>query len=483
MGWMLTILTVWTLWWSPARAAPPEEGYRSLVALGDLAVPALREAGCRAEASPHRAQAVLALQEIGSEEAQAALRHVARCAADLDPDVHRWAVQAAAALTDEPAVVAVLLAEHEAYPDLVREVQDRARELWRAERFEARDWLLAPSGDSAWAEELARRFPDMVPVRALARAVARHRDPGRRVLAANILLTLPPGHGLGDALVDAHRFDPAAASMPWTGRPQVGRFTLTESRSRMLASELVAWLITSRSALDPELAAVAWGFVPAGTKALGAPASRADWLHAWATFASGPEMEERLPLPVLPAGLGSAWAAETAFQASIEARDAYGIARAAANPSRILRQRAHAQLDGYRRGARRRGLRDAYTVLWQRLDEHSGPRAYAEVATIVAEGRGSVKWRDVAPLGHALIEQYIRADRWGRWSALMAYEDGLLELQDAYDVGGTIPGCCGDGWLYWLGRKDGRAAVRRRLRRLGMHRLPHYATLVQNQRR
>lgn len=460
---------------------PAGDAFAAVVQMGDRAVPALRDAACGAPAGEDRGRSVLVLQEIGTALAQAALVDVSRCAADTDPPVHQWAVVAAARLTTDPAVLAVLWHENGDDPALASELEARAVDLWKGGDLRTSHWLVAPGGDSGWATALAARRPHIVPVRALARAMARHPDPRARAYAADVLLALPPGYRLGDALVAAYQFDSAAAAMPWTGRPEVGRFTLSATRSRRLASELIPWLITSPMPLDRDLAEVTWGFVPRAAQALGEPATRADWLHLWGAFAPLSELEVRLPVALLPSSLESAWASEVALQHAEATSTAAELASAATRPSAILRRRAHQALQDVRRAPRRRALRAAYRVLWERLDDRAGPRAYADVAAIVAEGGADVRWRDVAPLGHRLVERYVRADRFDQWSAMLAYEDGLLDLQDAYDAGGTIPRCCGDGWLYWLGRVDGRATVRRRVRTLGLQRVPHFATLVQNQ--
>ena len=130
------------------------------------------------------------------------------------------------------------------------------------------------------------------------------------------------------------------------------------------------------------------------------------------------------------------------------------------------------------RFAPRRPLRIAYRDLWSQLDTQSGAASYAAVASITAEGAGIVAWRDVAPFGHRLIEQYLWADRLDGWSAMRTYEDALWLLQESYDAKNIIPGCSSDAWLYWLGHVDGPRAVRNRLRHLGLLRIPHYATLA-----
>lgn len=483
------------LWPAGSRATPledltrqlassaPDVAYRALVGLGDEAVSPLRDTGCDSAAGPHRGRAVLALQEIGTPRAQAALRAIATCALEDDnPDLQRWAVLAVAELTSYPPTLAVLIEEHWDRRELVQALLERAVTLADEDHLVLGHWLVAPHGRTRWAEALADFRPRIVPVRDLARVMATGHDPVHQACAANVLLAMPPGHGVPSAILDAHRFDRAADALPWTHLPQVGRFDLSSDVARPLADELMAWLLVHGSA-EGALADATWSFLAPEARALGRPTSKADWLHLWGATASVATMAARLPVAMLPAELDGAWQREVAFQDALSRDRLSGIADAAATPSPMLRARAFQRLTWARRGPRRRALASSYRELWSPLDATSGPRVYADVATILAEGGDMVRWKDVAPMGHKLIERYLRADRYDQWSAATAYEDGLIELQDAYDAGGTIPRCCQDGWLYWLGRVEGRGSVRARLRRLGMHQIPHFETLIAEQRR
>ncbi|MBX2796783.1 MAG: hypothetical protein KTR31_03910 [Myxococcales bacterium] len=480
----------WAAWWTvglSAQAVPPGEVHDvpaigALVELNDDAVLALQHVGCALHDPARSAEAVLALQQIGTAPAVHALVQIADCAADEDPRVHEWAVQAAAAVTSDPLDLVVLYEQHEAFPAVLEPVHARAVSFVEAGEWSLRHWLAAPG--SGLAQALAESHPDLVPVRGLCRAVAGHASPGAQVRAADVLLRLPVGHpGLGDALVEAHRFDPLAEPPSWPVGPQVARFTLPPSHARPLASALVAWLLASESQAPGALAEAAWSFVDPAEQRLGRPQGTADWLHLWAAFETLEVVEQRLPLPMLPSELQAAWEDEMLLQRGIATRDRHAIAAAATAPSPILRTRAHRALRAFRPGPQRGALRTAYRDLVAALDTNAGPRAYRSVASIVSEGGGVTRWPDIAPLGHQLIERYLWADRVDDWGALNTYEDALLGLQDAYDAGRGTGGCCVDGWLGWLATVDGRDEVRERLRHLGLMRIPHFRTLVRSRLR